>query len=67
MEVMDMTLSTITDINKEIERRRIVREDFQIKLDIEELDRRVHEYEVGHSTLISSQEMWKSLEQYGSR
>jgi hypothetical protein len=53
-----MTLAAKIDIDKEIERRKVIRENAQTKVDLEELDRRVGEYEAGRSTLLSSDEVW---------
>jgi hypothetical protein len=51
-----------TDIDNEIERRKIARDIFQAKIDVDELDRRVSDYKAGNSKLISSEEMWNNIE-----
>lgn len=53
------------DFEKELERRRAEAELLQTKLDVEELNRRVQAVKDGESKLISSEEMWASLEEMG--
>ena len=59
-----MSLVEKIDIEKEIERRKTVREDLQAKVDVEELDRRVAEYEDGRSILLNSDDMWDIVSKF---
>ncbi|GHU62230.1 hypothetical protein AGMMS49983_03310 [Clostridia bacterium] len=59
-----MALANKIDIDKEIARRKVTRESVQAKVDLEELDRRVDEYEAGRSTLLSSDEVWDMVAKF---
>ena len=59
-----MSLAEKIDIDKEIERRKTVRENLQAQVDAEELDRRVTEYEAGRSVLLTSDEVWDTVNKF---
>jgi hypothetical protein len=59
-----MPLAEKIDIDKEIKRRKVVRENLQAKVDVEELDRRVAEYEAGRSVLLTSDEVWDTVNKF---
>ena len=59
-----MSLAEKIDIDKEIKRRKTARENVQAKVDVEELDRRVAEYEAGRSVLLSSEEVWDTVSKF---
>jgi len=60
-----MPQSAKMNIDEEIERRKTTRGKLQVKIDLEELERRSGDVEIGRSRLISPEEFWDNVEKAG--
>jgi len=60
-----MLQSATINVDEEIERRKTPRKNLQVKIDLEELERRSGDVETGRSCLIFPEEFWDNVEKAG--